>query len=369
MNYRGFDVCVAHTIPPTSFQPKSARPRSEAQKKQTMMRLLHRRDSGCFSSAMAAMETDPPPSPQKRRGVKDEREQAVAAMHWQAIFNGAINHPSHIRQPSASKEVRVHREHRMYETEPFFRPVRPMHLVPALDDRSRATVVNWVIHLGTAIDCTTEIVQLAVTLWDRYMTVVSSVSQPDLVALACLCVAVQQELRTAPEAAASVKVLCRSGGYTLREVRHVMSHVQRVLVKFLESATTAATFSNLYLKVTHADVLTRRVVAFLNECLLADADIQTRFLPSELAATAVLIARRTLDSKYVGASWSVRLAQLSGYREDDLRKCVDQTERVMTAGRVAGASRAGPLTAAVRKYGTTRYLEASKVPLVFSLNK
>ena len=330
-----------------------------------MRALLHRRETGFMSLASSSVEHDPP-SPQKRE--KEQRDRALAAMHWQAAFNGLVVQPTfiHARQPSASKEARVHREHRMYETDPSFRPVRSIYMAPTLDDRSRATLVNWTIHLGTAIDCTSEIVHLGVALWDRYMTVAKEVNKPDLVAISCLCLAVQNELRTLAEAESAIQVLCYSGGYTLREVRHMMVRVQQILYNYLQTATTAITFSNLYLKVGHGDIITRRLVAFLSECMLADVDLQTRFLPSELAATTVLIARRTLHTKYVGAAWSVTLAQFSGYREDDLRKCVEHTERFMTAMRVMSAMRAGPLTAAAREYSTTRYHEASKIPLVFN---
>ena len=122
--------------------------------------------------------------------------------------------------------------------------------------------------------------------------------------------------------------------------------MEEVILKTLEYQITipsAHAFLVRYLKAAHAD---KRIVQL--SCYILDGTLQSynllHYLPSQLAAAAVFIARRTVGRN----SWSPTLLKYANYCEEDIAP---------VARAVLGekASASNELRAVTKKYSSSRY--------------
>jgi hypothetical protein len=116
---------------------------------------------------------------------------------------------------------------------------------------------------------------------------------------------------------------------------------------------TAYVFLLRFLKAAHADtILVHLACMILDSSLLSFSELSCRFLPSQLAAGAILIARRTVG-RY---DWSPTLLQYSDYSEEDVKP---------VARAILGAKQnLNPdLKALQKKYSKTKYGRVSEITL------
>jgi len=130
--------------------------------------------------------------------------------------------------------------------------------------------------------------------------------------------------------------------------------MEETILKTLEYNITipsAHAFLVRFLKAAHAD---KRIVQL--SCFILDGTLQSynllHFLPSQLAAAAVFIARRTVGRN----SWSPTLLKYANYREEEIMPIA---KAVMTAK----ASAAQELRAVNKKYTSSRYGGVATLPL------
>ena len=106
-----------------------------------------------------------------------------------------------------------------------------------------------------------------------------------------------------------------------------------------------------YLKAAHAD---KKIVQL--SCYILDGTLQSynmlHYLPSQLAAASIYIARRTVGRN----SWSPTLLKYTEYREDDIKPIA----RVMLA---ENKSLRSSLTAVKQKYHREKYLKVAGIML------
>ena len=114
---------------------------------------------------------------------------------------------------------------------------------------------------------------------------------------------------------------------------------------------SAHAFLVRYLKAAHAD---KRIVQL--SCYILDGTLQSynllHYLPSQLAAAAVFIARRTVGRN----SWSPTLLKYAGYREEDIAPIARAVMNEKT-------SASSELRAVNKKYTSSRYGGVANMPL------
>ena len=130
--------------------------------------------------------------------------------------------------------------------------------------------------------------------------------------------------------------------------------MEETILKTLEYNITipsAHAFLVRFLKAAHAD---RRIVQL--SCFILDGTLQSynllHYLPSQLAAAAVFIARRTVGRN----SWSPTLLKYARYREEDIAP-------VARAVLAEKASASPELRAVNKKYTSSRYGGVANMPL------
>lgn len=121
-------------------------------------------------------------------------------------------------------------------------------------------------------------------------------------------------------------------------------------LKFDLTVPTANTFLCRFLKAAGSkEKLVALHAAYLVELSIPDYGM-LKFTYSEIAAAAVLVARRALKKS---DAFPYALQRHSGYRQSQLRPCVQALERLQ--GKASGAS----LAAVFKKYSSSKFLEVA----------
>jgi hypothetical protein len=94
-------------------------------------------------------------------------------------------------------------------------------------------------------------------------------------------------------------------------------------------------------------------------CYLAERSLQEysllRYLPSVIATSAILIARKTLKRH----PWSPTLLKYTSYDETHIAPCVAEL------GATVQASETAPQQGVLRKYSSPKFGSVGQLPLVF----
>jgi len=117
---------------------------------------------------------------------------------------------------------------------------------------------------------------------------------------------------------------------------------------------TIHTFLCRYLKAAHADRAMVQLTCYLTERALQEYTM-LKFLPSTIAASAVLISRTSLKRH----PWSPTLLKYTNYDETDLKDCIEEMERtIMNPNNLQQA--------VFRKYSSAKFGSVSKLQLSFN---
>lgn len=117
---------------------------------------------------------------------------------------------------------------------------------------------------------------------------------------------------------------------------------------------TAHTFLCRYLKAAHADRTMVQLACYLAERSLQEVS-SLQFLPSTIAATSILIARKTLKRH----PWSPTLLKYTGLDESDLQGCVNDMRSYL------GNTLTSQQQAVYRKYSGPKFGAVAKLELSF----
>lgn len=210
-----------------------------------------------------------------------------------------------------------------------------------INERMRSILVDWLVEVHLKFKLVPETLYLTVNVIDRFLEK-SEVSRPklQLVGVTALLIASKYEEIYPPE---------------LRDLVYICDHAYRKeqilemeekILKTLEYQITipsAHAFLVRYLKAAHAD---RRIVQL--SCYILDGTLQSynllHYLPSQLAAAAVLIARKTVGRN----AWSPTLLKYAEYVEEDI---IPVARAILSEK--SGAS--SELRAVNKKYSSQRY--------------
>lgn len=242
--------------------------------------------------------------------------------------------------------------------------VRPvfMETQPHINERMRSILVDWLVEVHLKFKLVPETLYLTINLIDRYLEK-KEVSRPklQLIGVTSLLIASKYEEIYPPELRDLVYICDRAytrtevslkPNYTIPSLFTCLSHYLQIIemeeniLKTLEYQITipsAHAFLVRYLKAAHAD---KRIVQL--SCYILDGTLQSynllHYLPSQLAAAAVFIARRTVGRN----SWSPTLLKYSAYCEEDI---VSVARAVLNEK----SSTSTELRAVNKKYTSSRY--------------
>lgn len=234
----------------------------------------------------------------------------------------------------------------MYEhfrTKEVSTSVRPVYMEDQqyINERMRSILVDWLVEVHLKFKLVPETLYLTVNIIDRYLAK-TEVSRPklQLVGVTSLLIASKYEEIYPPELRDLVYICDRA--YSKLEILEM----EEIILKKLEYQITipsAHAFLVRYLKAAHAD---KKIVQL--SCFILDGTLQSynmlHYLPSQLAAAAVFIARRTVGRN----AWSPTLLKYAQYREEDIKPVARAV--------LAEKSDSSPeLRAVNKKYTSSRY--------------
>jgi hypothetical protein len=171
-----------------------------------------------------------------------------------------------------------------------------------------------------------------------------------LVGVGALHVAAKYEEIYAPELRDLVYITDRA--YSKEEIIAMQSDIINTL-QFQLTIPTVHTFLCRFLKAAHADRTMVQLACFLAERSLQEYS-SLKFLPSVIAATAVLIARKSLRRH----PWSPTLLKYTNYDEPDLEACAEEMRSYLS-------NSASQQQAVYRKYSSPRFGGVSTTTLCF----
>lgn len=210
-----------------------------------------------------------------------------------------------------------------------------------INERMRSILVDWLVEVHLKFKLVPETLYLTVNVIDRFLEK-SEVSRPklQLVGVTALLIASKYEEIYPPELRDLVYICDHA--YRKEEILEMEEKILKTL-EYQITIPSAHAFLVRYLKAAHAD---RRIVQL--SCYILDGTLQSynllHYLPSQLAAAAVLIARKTVGRN----AWSPTLLKYAEYVEEDI---IPVARAILSEK--SGAS--SELRAVNKKYSSQRY--------------
>ncbi len=229
--------------------------------------------------------------------------------------------------------------------------VRPifMESQPFINERMRAILVDWLVEVHLKFKLVPETLYLTVNIIDRFLEKHEVSRQKlQLVGVTALLLASKYEEIYPPELRDLVYICDRA--YTRNDILEMEELILRVL-HYQITIPSAHAFLVRFLKAAHAD---KKMVQI--SCYILDGTLQSynllHYLPSQLAAAAVYIARKCVGRH----PWSPTLLRYAGYLEED----VVPVARAILADKAIASSE---LNAVHKKYSSSKYGQVSEIPI------
>jgi len=221
--------------------------------------------------------------------------------------------------------------------------VRPVYMEsqPHINERMRSILVDWLVEVHLKFKLVPETLYLAVNLIDRYLEQKEvSRAKLQLVGVTALLIASKYEEIYPPDLGDFVFICDRA--YTRAQLVEMEQDILETL-EYQVTVPSAHAFLVRFLKAGHAD---KKIVQL--SCYILDGTLQNyslnRYLPSQLAAAAVFIARRTVGRN----PWSPTLLRYAHY-------CQEEIAPVARAILAEKSSASADLCAVNKKYTTARF--------------
>lgn len=188
----------------------------------------------------------------------------------------------------------------------------------------RGILVDWMVEVADEYKLVPETLNLAVSYMDRFLSVVPVLrGKLQLVGVASLLIASKYE-EIYPQ---HLDEFCyiADNTYTKDELLQCERDILQVL-NFELTVPTTRPFLRRFLRAGLADTKTEFLAMYLSEIALLDYGMLV-FLPSQVAAAAVMLAQITLNTTI----WSETLNYYSGYTKPELRNCVKALHKCFKA--------------------------------------
>uniref|UniRef100_A0A7N6FHE9 Cyclin-A2 n=1 Tax=Anabas testudineus TaxID=64144 RepID=A0A7N6FHE9_ANATE len=220
---------------------------------------------------------------------------------------------------------------------------------PDITNSMRAILVDWLVEVGEEYKLQNETLYLAVNYIDRFLSSMSVLrGKLQLVGTAAMLLASKFEEIYPPEVAEFVYIT--DDTYTKKQVLR-MEHLVLKVLSFDLAAPTINQFLTQYFLNHSVNKQVESLAMYLGELSLVDSDPFLKYLPSQTAAAAYILASNTVN----GGSWPNSLTEMTGYTLEDLMPCVEDLHQTyLNAAQHAQQS--------VReKYKGQKYLEVSNL--------
>ncbi|XP_043982439.1 cyclin-A2 [Gambusia affinis] len=220
---------------------------------------------------------------------------------------------------------------------------------PDITNSMRAILVDWLVEVGEEYKLQNETLHLAVNYIDRFLSSMSVLrGKLQLVGTAAMLLASKFEEIYPPEVAEFVYIT--DDTYTKKQVLR-MEHLVLKVLSFDLAAPTIHQFLTQYFCHQSVTKQVESLAMYLGELSLVDSDPFLKYLPSQMAAAAYILANITVT----GSSWPKSLVEMSGYTLEALMPCIEDLHRTY----VGAAQHAQQ---SVReKYKGSKYLEVSSI--------
>ncbi|XP_077433847.1 cyclin-A2 [Vanacampus margaritifer] len=193
---------------------------------------------------------------------------------------------------------------------------------PDITSSMRAILVDWLVEVGEEYKLQSETLYLAVNYIDRFLSSMSVLrGKLQLVGTAAMLLASKFEEIYPPEVSEFVYIT--DDTYTKKQVLRMEQLVLKVL-SFDLAAPTINQFLTQYFLHQPASKQVESLAMYLGELSLVDSDPFLKYLPSQTAAAAYILANNTIAA----ASWPKSLGERTGYTLDDLRPCLDDLHQM-----------------------------------------
>ncbi|XP_052429948.1 cyclin-A2 [Carassius gibelio] len=187
---------------------------------------------------------------------------------------------------------------------------------PDITNSMRAILVDWLVEVGEEYKLQNETLYLAVNYIDRFLSSMSVLrGKLQLVGTAAMLLASKFEEIYPPEVAEFVYIT--DDTYTKKQVLR-MEHLVLNVLSFDLAAPTINQFLTQYFLHQPVSNKVESLSMFLGELSLIDCDPFLKYLPSQTAAAAFILANHTI----AGGSWSKALVEMTGYTLVDLMPCI-----------------------------------------------
>mmetsp|Transcript_4946 Transcript_4946/g.5741 ORF Transcript_4946/g.5741 Transcript_4946/m.5741 type:complete len:383 (+) Transcript_4946:156-1304(+) len=184
---------------------------------------------------------------------------------------------------------------------------------PHINERMRSILIDWLIEVHLKFKLVPETLYLTVNLIDRYLERKQEIQRKDLqlVGVSCLMIASKYEEIYPPELRDLVYICDRA--YTGDDIMKM----EEIVLKGLEYRITfpsSHTFLVRFLKAAHADKSIVQLACCILDGTLQNYDLCMNYLPSQLAAASVMIARQNFERN----PWSPTLLKYARYSEEEI---------------------------------------------------
>lgn len=214
----------------------------------------------------------------------------------------------------------------------------------SINERMRSILVDWLIDVHLKHKLVPETLYLTVNIIDRYLEK-CQVLRPklQLVGVTALLLASKYEDIYPPSIRELVNIC--DNAYSKQEIIAMEEKILKA-VEYKITVPSAHAFLVRYLKAGHAN----RTIVQLS-CYILDGTLQhyslLQYLPSQLAAAAVLIARKIEGRN----AWSPTLLKYAEYYEEDIIPVARNIMREKNAS-LQGSNK---LKAVIKKYSSSKY--------------
>jgi len=220
----------------------------------------------------------------------------------------------------------------------------------------RSILVDWLVEVGEEYKLQTETLYLAVSYIDRFLSYMSvQRSKLQLVGTAAMFIASKYEEIYPPDVGEFVYIT--DDTYNKRQVLR-MEHLVLKVLGFDLSGPTANVFLSQMCQLSKSEEKIQHLAMYVCELSLLHGDTFLKFLPSEVAAASLVLARHALSQECdVTVTWPESLVSLTGYTCDSLRECI------MALQRSWRSAEDSPQQAIREKYKSSKYRFVSELPV------
>ncbi|XP_076227714.1 cyclin A isoform X2 [Nomia melanderi] len=187
---------------------------------------------------------------------------------------------------------------------------------PDITYSMRSILVDWLVEVAEEYRLQTETLYLAVSYIDRFLSYMSVVrTKLQLVGTAAMFIAAKYEEIYPPDITEFVYIT--DDTYTKKQVLRMEHLILRVL-SFDLTVPTPLTFLMEYCISSNLSEKIKFLAMYLCELSMLEGDPYLQFLPSHLAASALALARHTLQEEM----WPHEIELTTGYSLKNLKECI-----------------------------------------------